>query len=192
MKRTGSSGSRVPPALTTTRTPCEVAPGRRGRARSSTRADDHARIGQPALARVAAGQPARSRAGRSRRRAAPGWPGSRAPTACSHISVCMAGQTMHRGPGGQQGGAAGGRRRARRRSGRGCAPSPARPRPDRPAGRAACAGWARPRPTATAAPARTPARRRSPRRRSAWRPRSAPGVTCTPASTSRRQTSTAL
>ena len=79
MKRTGSSGSRVPPELTTTCRPCRSRRVEPRRAARATRVDDHRRIGEPALSRVAAGQPAAL--GRDDLDAASlaGRPGSRAP-----------------------------------------------------------------------------------------------------------------
>ena len=55
MTRTASIGSRVPPAVTTTRVAGEIA---RGRARRSAAATMSVGIGEPAGADVAAGQPA--------------------------------------------------------------------------------------------------------------------------------------
>ena len=127
MKRTGSSGSRVPPALTTTRSPCRsrrVARGRAARGRAPTITPG---IGQPAFARVATGQaPA---LGRDDLDAPPlaGWPGSRAPTRAPTSRCAWPGRRSP-APGSPGAWRRGGRRRARRHSGPGCAPSPARPR----------------------------------------------------------------
>ena len=99
---------------------------------------------------------------------------------------------QHRGPGGQQRGGeqvvgqAGGV--ASRAGGR----WPGPPRPGRPPGRGAVWGMGEPRPTGCAGPARRPAPRRSPRRRTAVASSVSTGATWTPASTRRRQTSTAL
>ena len=91
------------------------------------------RIGQPALAGVPAGQP--PALGRDDLDAAPLQGGQVVAhrRVLPHLGV-HGRADQHRRPGGQQRGARGGRRRARRRSGRGCAPSPARPRRGRPAG----------------------------------------------------------
>ena len=88
MKRTGSIGSRVPPADTTTRRPASVGG-------VSTRADglhDGRGLGQAALAQVAAGEAALGRGHDVTPR--PRSVARLSCTAgCSHISVCMAGQT---------------------------------------------------------------------------------------------------
>ena len=93
MKRTGSIGSRVPPAVTSTRTPGEVGGGGRAEERLGGGLDDGGGLGQAAGADVAAGQApdlglddvhAAARAARARLSCTAG---------CSHISVCMAGHT---------------------------------------------------------------------------------------------------
>ena len=189
MKRTGSIGSRVPPAVTSTRRPGEVA------AAPSTRldgGDDRLGLGQAAGADVAAGEaPLLGRARRAR-------PGATrvarlsCTAGCSHISVCMAGRHDHRRPGGEQRG----REQVVRDAGGVAADEPGRGRGHDDdvgaTGRAGCAGSGRRRRTATCGPARTPAPRTWSRRRSGWRPGSAPATTWAPASTRRRQTSIAL
>ena len=101
MKRTGSIGSRVPPAVTSTWRPAR---SRRARAAASTRGDDVAGLGQAAGADVAAGQAALL--GRDDVHAAAGAAAARlsCTAGCSHISVCIAGRDHDRRPGGEQGG----------------------------------------------------------------------------------------
>ena len=159
--------------------------------RSRTRATITRGIGQPTFARVAAGQP--PALGRDDLDAAPLQRGE----VLAHRGVLPhlgvhGGADDHRRPGGQERGARGGRRRARRRSGRACAPWPARPRRGRPAGRAWCAGIGEAsshRDRCTGSEARAE-KVTAPTKRVASSVST--GVTCTPASTSCRQTSTAL
>ena len=172
MKRTGSSGSRVPPALTTNAAPRDRAaspgPAVRG-TRSTMTAGSASRPSpeSPPASRPLSGgtisTPRRSRVARF----------SRTDGVLPHLGVHGRADD-HRCPGGEQRGASTGRRRARRHSERGCGRWPAPPPRGRRSGRASCGGWATTRPTASAGPARTPGPRTSPRRRTAWRLRSAP------------------
>ena len=173
--------------------------------------DEHAQPGEVAAGRARASTAATMSPG-SARRPAPTSPPARRPDSgsttctprrrsvarlsctagCSHISVCMAGQTTHRRPGGQQRGGEQVVGDARRRRRRAAGPWPGR---HDQVGRLAEAGVrdrVGARPTATSGPARRPAPRTwcAPTKRAA--PSVMTGATWAPASTRRRQTSMAL
>ena len=64
-----------------------------GVSRRRTASSTIRRIGQAALAQITAGQPSLAGA-TTRRPSRRAWPGCRCTAGCSHISVCIAGQTM--------------------------------------------------------------------------------------------------
>ena len=111
---------------------------------------------------------------------------------CSHISVCMAGQTTHRRPGGEQRGGEQVVGDARGVGTEQAGGGRARPRSGRRPGRGGCAGWGRRSShsevctgsEASAEKVVSPTKRVAPSVRT--------GATWAPASTRRRQTSTAL
>ncbi len=204
MKRTGSIGSRVPPALTTTRRPA------RSRPRAAERRDSGPDPDGFAMART--DDAASTMSAGSARRPAPTSPPANRPSpgsttctprrrsvarlsctaGCSHISVCMAGHTITGRPGGEDRGGEQsvgdpvGVAAQKARRGRG-------PRaPDRRVGPDRCGGWGRPRPTGSCCTGSDASAENvtSPTNRVASSVRT--GATCTPASTSRRHTSTAL
>ena len=129
MKRTGSSGSRVPPAVTRIRVPREVL-SRVDRRREGGR-DDVVGLRHPPRAGVGAGQLA-DWPGRRRARRGPRSVAMLATVAAfCHISVCMAGAITSGRRAGEDRVARAGRRRARPRAWRWCSPSRERRRSGR-------------------------------------------------------------
>ena len=175
MKRTGSIGSRVPPALTTTRRPARSrrpAPraGRRPSTASARRLDDVGRLGQPPGPDVAPGQPALARRHHVHPAPAQGGQVLLDGGVLPHLGVHGRAH-HHRRPGGEHGGGEqpvgdpGGVAAEEAGRGRGHHDQVGASGPD------GCGGWGRPRSTGSAAPAPRPGPRTSPRPRTGWRRR---------------------
>ncbi len=193
--RTGSMGSRVPPAVTSTRRPRSgPAPSARpsGRGEDPARGvDDRGGLGQAPCAHVPTREMARSPARARAPRGGEASPGSPAPPRAPTSRCAWQGR---RAPGlaWQARLPRAGPRRSRPRTSRSPAPSPGRRGRGRPGGRARCggSGWSSPNTSRRAGSEARAEKVAAPTKRVALAVRT--GTTCAPASTSRRQSSTAL